>query len=318
METCPTCGTDRPGAFCPQCGERRVEPEDRTVRALIGRLFGEVTNVDSVLWRTVGVLLVRPGRLARFWAIGRRRAYLHPVRLFLLMNVVYFLVQPLTTYTGYNTPLRSQMERQFYSDHAGLYDVVRARVTERLHVTLAAEDLHPDSLARPVYEARWQSEFRNYEERFDGLSSRLASSLVIVIIPFLALTLVLLYLGRRRLAADHVVFATHLMAWDLIAIGVLYLGAFVLLTAGLVELMGGEQAFREFLLSRPRLAVWFEGFSELGSMIPFGFYVFFGLRRFYEDAVGAAALRALVLCIVYLALVLAYRFLLFWLTYWQV
>jgi hypothetical protein len=52
----------------------------------------DLTHADSRLWHTLAALLFRPGRLTREFLDGRRARYLPPVRLYLVLSVVFFLV----------------------------------------------------------------------------------------------------------------------------------------------------------------------------------------------------------------------------------
>jgi hypothetical protein len=88
---CENCGAPVPGKYCGACGQRREAP----VHSLwhFTRLATEdLTHADSRLWRTLAALLFRPGLLTREFLGGRRARYLPPVRLYLVLSVVFFLV----------------------------------------------------------------------------------------------------------------------------------------------------------------------------------------------------------------------------------
>ncbi len=51
----------------------------------------DLTHADSRLWRTLGALLFRPGYLTQQFLAGRRARFLPPVRLYLVLSVVFFL-----------------------------------------------------------------------------------------------------------------------------------------------------------------------------------------------------------------------------------
>jgi hypothetical protein len=50
------------------------------------------THADSRLWRTLGLLLVRPGDLPRRYFAGQRAQFLPPLRLYLLITIAFFLL----------------------------------------------------------------------------------------------------------------------------------------------------------------------------------------------------------------------------------
>ena len=68
---CANCGAPLSGEYCVACGQRH-EPHVHSVRHFASEAFESITHADSRLWRTLGYLLVKPGRLTReFFAICR-------------------------------------------------------------------------------------------------------------------------------------------------------------------------------------------------------------------------------------------------------
>jgi hypothetical protein len=87
---CDNCGASVPGRFCGTCGQR-LEPPIHSLWHFIGVAAEDVTHADSRLWRTLAALLFMPGLLTREFLAGRRARYLPPVRLYLVLSVVFFL-----------------------------------------------------------------------------------------------------------------------------------------------------------------------------------------------------------------------------------
>ncbi|MEP6944214.1 MAG: DUF3667 domain-containing protein [Betaproteobacteria bacterium] len=61
-----------------------------TVRELMRDAAGRLVAVDGRLWRTLRVLLFRPGMLTREYLGGRRKRYVRPARLFFVMSLLLF------------------------------------------------------------------------------------------------------------------------------------------------------------------------------------------------------------------------------------
>jgi hypothetical protein len=87
---CDNCGASVPGRYCGNCGQR-LEPPLHSLGHFIGVAAEDLTHADSRLWRTLLALLIRPGKLTREFLSGRRASYLPPVRLYLVVSVVFFL-----------------------------------------------------------------------------------------------------------------------------------------------------------------------------------------------------------------------------------
>ncbi|NNE70280.1 MAG: DUF3667 domain-containing protein [Rhodothermales bacterium] len=264
-------------------------------------------------------LLFKPGELTLAHVEGRRVRYLHPWRLFLVINVLYFLVQPFSGFGGYNNSLRSQMERQVYSDWSDIPGKVLEQVRLDLRETLVAEGVSVDSLGSEVHRSRGSTAFRDYEERFNQRSSTLSRSLILLFIPCFAVLLWLLFVrSKDALAADHAVFATHFMSWQLLAMGCVYLPLVGLASRLAIWLAGGPVEFSEILEANPGLDWLLNFIGEQSTLIFIVVYLYLAARRAYGDGRGAAALRASALTVANVPLIWAYRFLLFWLTYWTV
>jgi hypothetical protein len=78
------------GRYCAACGQR-LEPPVHSLWHFAKTAAEDLTHADSRLWRTLGALLFRPGYLTREFLAGRRARYLPPVRLYLVISVVFFL-----------------------------------------------------------------------------------------------------------------------------------------------------------------------------------------------------------------------------------
>lgn len=195
FESCASCGAALRGPYCHACGERRREPGDLSLRAFLADAVRAVTDADSRLWRTLRVLATDPGRLTREWTAGRRRPWITPLRLFLLVNVVYFLSQSLTGFNTFTTPLEVHLEGM---PHAALArSLVRDRMADR------------------------EEDYNVFRARFDAASATQAKTLVIAIVPFFALLVAALERRRNRPPAVHLVFALHAVSFLMLMAAVL-------------------------------------------------------------------------------------------------
>jgi len=84
------CGAPVSGRYCSACGQR-LEPAVHSLWHFTKLATEDLTHADSRLWRTLGALLFRPGYLTREFLSGRRARYLPPVRLYLVISVIFFL-----------------------------------------------------------------------------------------------------------------------------------------------------------------------------------------------------------------------------------
>ena len=96
---CRNCGTEVTGEYCSHCGQREGRADRRFLDAA-GEALGDVFDLDSRFWKTLFFLLFRPGYLSAEFMAGRRARYLPPLRLYLVISFVIFLVMSYYTATG--------------------------------------------------------------------------------------------------------------------------------------------------------------------------------------------------------------------------
>jgi hypothetical protein len=86
---CADCGTKTVGRFCHNCGN--PSHVHRTLLHLGEELLHGVMHFDSRAWRTLPLLVFRPGKLTRAWVMGKRARYVSPLALFLFTIFVMFM-----------------------------------------------------------------------------------------------------------------------------------------------------------------------------------------------------------------------------------
>jgi len=274
---CANCEAPVTGDFCACCGERVVDHDAMTLRGFARNSFHAMSDLETGLLPTLKWLLTRPGFLTREYLDGRRRRYVRPLRLFLIVNVLYFLIQPLLLANTFNTSLRSHKDRQVYSDVTG--PVVEGILAER-GVTL-----------------------EEYTVEWEATSEPLARSLIIIMIPILALVVALLQRGRGVPAVGHLVFALHFYAYNLLVASIALMLLLRLLYMAAVK---WDLDFT-FVFSEVSLGL----LSILVNVL----YLLPAIRRVYGRGLPAAATQALLLAVLFFPVVFLYRFILFWITW---
>lgn len=184
---CLNCGAKLLGPHCSLCGQKH-EPQPPTVGHLLGETFETLTHADSRLWRTLGTLLARPGELTREWLAGHRASYLPPVRLYLVLSVLFFLMVALS------------------AGRPGVMD-------DELRINGECSRLQyngpfPATVAPKISEAclRVQREgFGSFQNAF----FRNLPKAMFVLLPLVAAFMLLLYWRPRRLYVEHLLHLVH-------------------------------------------------------------------------------------------------------------
>ena len=86
---CENCGANMAGPFCAKCGQHAVD-----YRRSFGRVFADVLdsflNWDSKFTMSLWLLISRPWKLTIDFLSGKRVRHMHPLRLYLLISIVFF------------------------------------------------------------------------------------------------------------------------------------------------------------------------------------------------------------------------------------
>jgi hypothetical protein len=276
--TCMTCGQEAHGNFCSNCGEKRHDNHDFSLKHVLAEAVEAFFHVDSKIFLTLKTLIAKPGKLTSDFFLGRRKPYMSPLQTFFVCNLLFFILQPLTGLEILAPPLRV-----FESD-----DFIGKTATRLIDRRLAKEHL---SRANP-------EQFREFTERFDHVAHLQAKSLILVLAPMLAVVLAILNFRRRRYFSEHIIFSLHAYSWWLLWLlaNLVILALFVVLPL----LAGQHFNLRYFDYAATSL--------EFGGL---GAYLFFAGRRFYQDKMIFAVAKAVVLTLCAYQLFHLYRLMLF-------
>lgn len=91
LTTCENCGAALAGEYCSACSQHAIDYRRSIWRVAVDAL-DSFFNWDTKFLKTTGVLLTRPGKLTNDFNAGRRVRYVHPLRLYLLASIAFFLV----------------------------------------------------------------------------------------------------------------------------------------------------------------------------------------------------------------------------------
>jgi hypothetical protein len=90
-KTCLNCGFTVEERYCSRCGQENLEPKE-SVGHLIRHFFEDITHFDGKFFVTVKDLIIRPGFLTREYVAGKRVSYLNPIRMYIFISAVFFVV----------------------------------------------------------------------------------------------------------------------------------------------------------------------------------------------------------------------------------
>ena len=218
---CPNCGAPARGRYCAECGQR----QDRrlaSLRRMAAEAAEDQFSLGAELPRTLHALFLHPGLLTSDYLAGRVARYVAPLRLYLISSLVFFVLLSWTT-TDFRAAVedvaedRSEELAEERSSGAGSVAADEAPGGRRISMdvdTLAPGPLLP---ARRWVQRRIDHlntmDATELQERFFAAFQANVPKAVFLLLPLYALLLKIVYVRRRRLYAEHFIFALHTHAF---------------------------------------------------------------------------------------------------------
>ncbi|GAB3905367.1 DUF3667 domain-containing protein [Mucilaginibacter boryungensis] len=88
---CLNCGTELQGKFCHNCGQENLQIKE-SFGHMVNHAVSDYFHFDQQFFHTLKPLLLKPGKLTLEYMAGRRAQYLHPVKMYIFISLVYFLL----------------------------------------------------------------------------------------------------------------------------------------------------------------------------------------------------------------------------------
>lgn len=109
-KTCLNCRHVVEQKFCPNCGQENSDSR-KTFHHLFIHFIEDLTHYENAFWKTIKNLLLKPSTLTKEYLSGRRLSYLAPVRLYIFISFVTFLLIamfPIHVEEDTNEPTKSE------------------------------------------------------------------------------------------------------------------------------------------------------------------------------------------------------------------
>ena len=102
---CENCGSPLAGEFCAQCGQHAIDYRRSLFRVLLDAA-DSFLNWDTKFLHSLNVLLLRPWRLTNDFNSGRRARYVHPLRIYLIASIIFFLLAKAIDWDAADGPIQ--------------------------------------------------------------------------------------------------------------------------------------------------------------------------------------------------------------------
>jgi hypothetical protein len=281
---CPNCGAHVSGNFCHECGQETVLHPPST-REFVHEFIGHYVALEGRLWKSLGLLLFRPGRLTLEYIKGRRVRYVQPLRLYLTFSLIFFSVMKLGTYDDGTSRVNVGKPPAVSAAGAPADRKHEAAKTRDEPGAILKED-SADEINIGSRDIRdwlrgWSPHVGDKADQFAAMSGgdrekalktafySYVPYAIFFMMPVFAFYLKMLYLGSGRRYGEHLLFALHTNAF-----------AFLAMTLAMLPLVPGIVEF----------AIW----------TWLTFYLPTAMRRVYGGSRKLTALRWIVLMLLHL------------------
>ena len=100
--------------YCPTCGQS-TKMFSRPWLEITREWLAETLDWDGRMFRSIGLLLSRPGFLSQEYIAGKRVTYTSPVRLYLVVSLLFFFVLPMILPPSSNVSPDHKLSVDLYS-----------------------------------------------------------------------------------------------------------------------------------------------------------------------------------------------------------
>ncbi|TDD74208.1 DUF3667 domain-containing protein [Flavobacterium caseinilyticum] len=324
-KTCLNCKYVVANRFCPNCGQENTDTR-KTFHHLFINFFEDLTHYENAFWRTIKNLLFKPAALTKEYLSGKRLSYLAPVRLYIFISFITFLLIAFfpTEINAPEDPNEKQStittKNESFQNTNSTYDTIKKNKTDSIDenqfFNFGYDSLEQlDSIQKNAPEPEKLSDFNYWInrkiqivkkentppeiiEKFVNSFTHNLPKVLFVFMPIFAFFLWLFHNKKRWYYFDHGIFTLHYFSFLLLIILLLFL-----INKGLALLQeSGVASFLQIIIN----------FIGIGWM----FYYFYPAHhRFYGETRFISFLKSsflffinLILIIIIIALFALYTF----------
>ncbi|MBF4518267.1 DUF3667 domain-containing protein [Flavobacterium sp. ANB] len=238
-KTCLNCRHVVEQKFCPNCGQENTDSR-KTFHHLFIHFFEDLTHYENAFWKTIKNLLFKPSTLTKEYLSGKRLSYLAPVRLYIFISFVTFLL--IAFFPSKVSENLDKTDKQFSSkfekkDKKNKHNIKTFNSNKHFELTPMKEI---DSIQKYGKEEEKLSDFqywiyekavhvtehntqREIIEKFIESFIHNIPKILFVIMPFFAFFLWLFHDKKKWYYFDHGIFTLHYFSFLLLIFLILFI-----------------------------------------------------------------------------------------------
>ena len=202
--TCQNCGDSVLVRFCPSCGQENTETK-KSFHYLFTHFLEDLIHYDSSFWKALKYLLIQPEKLSLTYLSGKRQAFMAPVRLFIFINIISFII--------FNSFTFKEIENKYLKGtQSELIIETKNKESKKITKNSAKQEVNANYLDEKFN--KLEENYTPTQIMFQALHKGLQNlpKWLFLIMPFFAFTLWLTHNRKKWWYFDHGIFTFHYFA----------------------------------------------------------------------------------------------------------
>ena len=222
---CLNCGTLLQGRFCFNCGQENLEVKE-SFGHMMNHAVSDYFHFDHQFFHTLKPLFFKPGFLTNEYMAGRRAQYLHPVKMYIFISLVYFLL----LFTGRDIIFKGhpvKVSTKFIADSVNTIKAGKTKKNNSTTLRFNKDTTYAGYLSSqlklpPAKREGWlqqyftkksyalrSSKFNIKELVEEGLKHNFPK-VMFLLLPFFAFLIGIAFRNNKKFYVEHLIFSFHL------------------------------------------------------------------------------------------------------------
>lgn len=233
---CLNCGYkfNQDENYCPECGQENND-KTKAFRYFFKDFIDDVIQIDNRFYRSIRPFLFSPGKLSNAYISGQRKKYVTPIRLYLILSILYAFVLTWVVSAQNNKVLKQtnkDLVKKLAENNKEKFDTLKKKSDMNLRFVIADEI--PVQKVERMFEAGLQADqimdsLKIEKTFFNRLAIKQTIRLnnatpetiinymiekipivMFVLLPIFAFLLKLMYIRRKQYYIEHLIFTLHI------------------------------------------------------------------------------------------------------------